>query len=69
MGFSSYWTFAGSVNSEDSIVFDPFTGSGSTGIASVLLNREFIGCELTPEYIPLAKARIEYAINDGELFE
>ena len=52
-----------------SIVFDPFTGSGSTGIASVLLNREFIGCELTPEYIPLAKARIEYAINDGELFE
>jgi site-specific DNA-methyltransferase (adenine-specific) len=54
---------------EGSIVFDPFTGSGSTGIASVLLNREFIGCELTPEYIPLAKARIEYAINDGELFE
>ena len=54
---------------EGSIVFDPFTGSGSTGIASVLLNREFIGCELTPEYIPLAKARIEYAINDGALFK
>jgi len=53
---------------EETTVFDPFTGSGSTGIASLLLNRKFIGCELTPEYIPLTKARLEYAINDGEAF-
>ena len=53
---------------EETTVFDPFTGSGSTGIAAVLINRDFIGCELTPEYIPLTKARIDYAINDGEDF-
>ena len=45
---------------EGTIVFDPFTGSGSTGIATVMNNRTFIGCELTPEYIPIAKARIEH---------
>ena len=45
---------------EGTVVFDPFTGSGSTGIATVMNNRTFIGCELTPEYIPLAKARIEH---------
>jgi len=45
---------------EGTIVFDPFTGSGSTGVATVMNNRTFIGCELTPEYIPIAKARIEH---------
>ena len=51
---------------EESIVFDPFTGSGSTGIATVMNNRTFIGCELTPEYIPLAKARIEHWREQSE---
>lgn len=51
---------------EGSTVFDPFTGSGTTGIASVKERRNFIGCELTPEYIPLAKARIEYHLPKEE---
>lgn len=51
---------------EGSTVFDPFTGSGTTGIASVKERRNFIGCELTPEYIPLAKARIEYHLPREE---
>ena len=51
---------------EESIVFDPFTGSGSTGIATVMNNRTFIGCELTPEYIPIAKARIEHWREQSE---
>ena len=46
---------------EGSTVLDAFMGSGSTGIACVLTNRRFVGIELTPEYIPLAKARIKYA--------
>jgi len=46
---------------EGETVLDPFMGSGSTGIACVLTNRKFVGIELTPEYIPLAKARIKYA--------
>ena len=46
---------------EGETVLDAFMGSGSTGIACVLTNRRFVGIELTPEYIPLAKARIKYA--------
>lgn len=42
-------------------VLDPFAGSGSTGKAAVLEGREFIGCELTDEYIPIARARIASA--------
>ena len=41
------------------IVLDPFTGSGSTGMACVELDYEFLGCELDPEYIEIATKRIE----------
>jgi DNA modification methylase len=54
---------------EGSTVLDPFTGSGTTGMASVISGRNFIGCELTPEYIPLAKARIEFAQENKEFFD
>lgn len=54
---------------EGSTVLDPFTGSGTTGMASVISGRDFIGCELTPEYIPLAKARIEFAQQNKEFFD
>lgn len=39
-------------------VFDPFTGSGSTGKAATLEGFDFIGCELSPEYAAIAEARI-----------
>lgn len=42
-------------------VLDPFTGSGSTGKAAVLEGLHFIGCELTDEYVPIARARIAAA--------
>ena len=40
-------------------VLDPFNGSGSTGMAAVELGYEYIGCELDPEYVEIAKQRIE----------
>lgn len=40
-------------------VLDPFTGSGSTGKAATLEGFNFIGIEQSPEYIEIAKARIE----------
>lgn len=43
------------------LVLDPFTGSGSTGKAAVLEGFRFVGCELNPEYIKLAEARIAAA--------
>ena len=43
------------------VVLDPFTGSGSTGKAAMLEGFQFIGCELDPDYIKLAEARIAAA--------
>lgn len=49
------------VTPEGGLVLDPFTGSGSTGKAAMLEDRRFVGCELTDEYIPIARARIAAA--------
>lgn len=40
-------------------VLDPFTGSGSTGKACMREGFNFVGCELSPEYLAIARARIE----------
>ena len=40
-------------------VLDPFTGSGSTGIACKLEGFNFIGCERAAEYLDIARARID----------
>lgn len=46
-------------------VLDPFLGSGSTGKAAVLEGFNFIGIELNPEYIEIARARIDFAARQG----
>ena len=50
------------------LVLDPFMGSGSTGKACMLEGREFIGIDITPEYIPLAEARIRHVLQQPVLF-
>jgi site-specific DNA-methyltransferase (adenine-specific) len=40
------------------MVFDPFMGSGTTGVACVPLGRNFIGCEIDPSYYAIAERRI-----------
>jgi len=42
-------------------VFDPFMGSGTTGVACVQLGRSFIGCEIDPGYFAIAQKRIAQA--------
>ena len=46
---------------ESDTVFDPFMGSGTTGVACAQLGREFIGCEIDPEYFAIAEKRIKQA--------
>ncbi len=41
------------------IVLDPFMGSGTTGVVAQKLERDFIGIELNPEYIEIAKKRLD----------
>jgi site-specific DNA-methyltransferase (adenine-specific) len=54
------------VTPPNGIVLDPFTGSGSTGKASVLEGFNFIGCELDPDYIAIAEARIKHGLESQE---
>ena len=42
-------------------VLDPFTGSGTTGIAARLEQRGFVGIEREPSYFDIAQARINHA--------
>ncbi len=39
-------------------VLDPFFGSGTTGLVALQNNRNFIGIELNPDYIEIAKKRL-----------
>jgi site-specific DNA-methyltransferase (adenine-specific) len=43
---------------EEQVVFDPFMGSGTTGLAASKLNRSFTGIELDANYFNLASQRI-----------
>ena len=57
------------VTPNNGTVLDPFNGSGSTGKAVMYENLEnnkgykYIGIELTPEYLPISKARLDYVCD------
>jgi site-specific DNA-methyltransferase (adenine-specific) len=54
-------------------VLDPFSGSGTTGEVALKLGRNYVGCELNPDYAKLSEKRItealgmfaEVTINEG----
>lgn len=45
-----------STNAE--VILDPFMGSGTTAISAINNNRKYIGIEISPEYVDMAKDRI-----------
>lgn len=50
---------------EDAVIVDPFSGSGTTGVAAARLNRRYIGIDQESEYLKLAIDR--YYDLDGEI--
>jgi len=46
------------LTNEGETILDPFMGSGSTGIACLRTNRNFIGIEINPQYFNVAQKRI-----------
>ncbi|MBW4422105.1 MAG: site-specific DNA-methyltransferase [Myxacorys californica WJT36-NPBG1] len=49
---------------EGGIILDPFMGAGTTALAALQLNRNFIGIELNPEYRQIALDRLRLAPKD-----
>jgi len=57
------------INSTDAqLILDPFMGSGTTAVAAKKLSRNFIGIEISPEYIELAKKRLDDSLRISSLF-
>ena len=50
-------------------ILDPFMGSGTTGVACVNLDRQFIGIELDPGYFDTACKRVDDATRQPRLFK
>jgi DNA modification methylase len=54
---------------ENDIVFDPFTGSGTTGVVSCRYGRKFIGVELVDKYQKMAQKRIDEVTAQRTIFD
>ena len=55
-------------SNEGDLVLDPFVGSGTTGIAAIKLNRNFIGIDKVHEYVKLSESRIsEITTKNNEI--
>jgi len=52
---------------EGQLVLDPFRGSGSTGVSSISKGRNFIGIEIEPKYVEVAKGRIQQEEKNNEI--
>lgn len=50
------------------VVCDPFSGSGTTGVAAVKLGRKFVGIEQDPKWFDLACKRLRGALDSPDMF-
>ena len=64
-----YWLIE-RLSSPLDIIFDPFCGSGTTGVAALRLGRRFLGIDISAEYCAMARKRIADAMpmftDDGK---
>lgn len=49
------------------LILDPFAGSGTTGVAAIRLGRRFLGWELSPQYLVIARKRLAAAREQLQL--
>ena len=53
---------------DNDIWYDPYNGTGTTSVASILENKNFIGSEISQEYVDLSNKRIDSYLNQKTLF-
>ena len=51
------------------LILDPFMGSGTTAISALVNKRQYVGIEISPDYVSLAEARVKNFLNENRLFE
>lgn len=51
---------------EGGTVLDPFTGSGSTGVAALREGRQFVGVELSSHYADVAERRLRAELTKDD---
>lgn len=51
------------------LIFDPFIGSGTTAVAAIKTGRHFYGCDISQEYVDIARKRIEQARQEQAQLE
>ena len=56
-------------SNENDLIFDPFSGSGTTAVACKETGRNFIGCEIDEDYFEICCNRIEEVENKITLFD
>ena len=49
---------------KDDIILDPFMGSGTSAVAAEVLERRWVGIELSPDYTEVARKRVQAFIDD-----
>ena len=52
---------------ENDLIYDPFIGSGTTAKIAQMLNREWIGSEISEEYVQITEERLKHCF-DNRLF-
>lgn len=57
----------GNSSKEGDIVLDPFIGSGTTAVACKELGRHYIGFEINPKWVKIAKDRLNKKDADGQI--
>lgn len=51
----------------DDVVLDPFSGSGTTGLAAIKHGRKYVGIETEADYIDLSRQRLEDAAHNSTM--
>lgn len=60
---------AGHAGTVPGIVLDPFMGSGTTAVVAKHLGRSYLGCDLNPDYVRMAEARVARVVVKKPLVE